>query len=135
MCPVTYTIMGNNHPVLKLFVQHRTMLNTKIFQNHEMIVGLVACCADVQTMSILEGACISGPALTPETVKAYWKAFEFRKTYFIGARDSIEAEKTAFQALLDSIMPLNSTHPLMSKCTQLHVPGAFPADDDNEQAT
>jgi hypothetical protein len=129
MCPITYAIMGNNHPALELLVKCRTRLNSTIFLNHEMLIGLVACCADVDTMRILQEACISGPPLEPATIEAYWKAFGSRERYCIGVRDSVDNEKTAFQALLNSIVPANKGQPPGPKVAMPQIPGAFPSND------
>ncbi|KAI4681614.1 hypothetical protein J4E81_009780 [Alternaria sp. BMP 2799] len=122
---------NNNHDVLKTLIYHRAQLNNTTLEGHT-VVHSAASCGDIETMKILEQACIKGLPMDEEALEQYWLWFDERVHYIIPTRRaSLEAEEAAFQALLDSITPARSVmleHHEDHKA--FHIPGAFPINPD-----
>ena len=122
----------NNHAVLETLIHHGAQLNLCKY-NTVFIVDLVAGYGDVETMRLLEEACIEGLPMDEVSLTEYWWWFNARYDALsrYRSRDPPDVEKSAFQALLDSIIP---AEPVVEQDedTLLHVPGAFPIDDLEE---
>jgi len=124
---------NNNHDVLKTLIYHRAQLNITTLQGHT-VVHSAASCGDIETMKILQQACIEGLPMDDKALEQYWLWFDDRVDYIIPTRRAPpEAEEAAFQALLDSITPARSAileHENHEDYEAFHIPGAFPINPD-----
>ena len=124
---------NNSHDVLKTLIYHRAQLNNTTLQGHT-VVHYAALYGDIETMKILEQACIKGLPMDDKALEQYWLWFDDRVHYIIPTRRApLEAEEAAFQALLDSItpaiyVPQDDEH--YEDNDGVHIPGAFPIDPD-----
>lgn len=127
-----YAILFNNHLNVRLFVQRGASFNVFGHGGHS-IVSYAAAAADIDTMSTLEEARIEGLHLDDAIKAIYWAWFDHRDDYFIGQRAPLEDERSAFQALLDSIKPCLNLSPLNNRKIW-DVPGSFPCEStyDND---
>lgn len=94
----------NDHVTLK-FLLDRGASRTVLDRDGDSILYQTATRADIRTMSISQKACIDGLFMDPSAIAQCWKWFECRDIHFAAQRAPLEEETTAFQALLDSIIP------------------------------
>ncbi|XPS73182.1 hypothetical protein M3J09_005333 [Ascochyta lentis] len=135
--PAARAVNWNRHSLLELFVKRGAVLNDLDERGVSRIIYSAASAGDVRTMQILTKAKIVGLPMTLQDREKYWNDFERRDEYFVGLRQSLDVERAAFQALLNSITPLdpdevpNETTQVSSKDSV--IPGSFPLDDDDEE--
>jgi ankyrin repeat protein len=130
--PLCHAIYRNRHHNIQLLIDRGAFLDVLIY-NGGSIVGFAAVWGDVETMAILQEACIEGLYLGRDMVKLYWTWFNGRDHTFLGQRAPLEDEQIAFEALLRSIIrcpdpPPAPTPPIARVLT---MPGAFPSNPMN----
>ncbi|KAI4711062.1 hypothetical protein J4E89_004652 [Alternaria sp. Ai002NY15] len=129
---VMKAIECNNHCVLQTLIYHgaQLVLGTDLYDS---VIDLAASWGDLETMRILKEACIEGLPMDEVSLTEYWWWFNARYDALspYRSRDPPDVEKSAFQALLDSITP---AEPVVEQDedTLLLIPGAFPIDDLEE---
>ncbi|KAH6629070.1 hypothetical protein C7974DRAFT_180390 [Boeremia exigua] len=131
--PVVIAIQNNNHGLLELYIEHGAIWNTVATGNGTKTVINAAIWADIRTMAILRDARIQGVHMDDHVIKAYWSKFDKRDALFCGFREPIEDERKAFQELLDSVIPLDSSLIVSQPTQQRLIPGAFPTEEYREQ--
>ena len=129
---VMHAVVGNCHAVLETLIHHGAQLNLRTYKKLS-ILHLVAGYGDVETMRLLEEACIDGLPMDEDSMTEYWWWFNdrYNPNYPCRSLDSPDVEESAFKALLDSITPAEPVTE-QDEDTLLHVPGAFPIDDLEE---
>ena len=122
----------NNHSVLQTLINHgaQLVLGTDLYDS---VIWLAASHGDLETMRILEEACIEGLPMDESSLYDYWWWFNVRYDTLSPycSRDPRDVEESAFQDLLDSITPAVVVI-VQDVDTLRHVPGAFPIDDLEE---
>ncbi|KAJ4342843.1 hypothetical protein N0V95_006822 [Ascochyta clinopodiicola] len=112
-------------------------LNGLAKRGYSLVIYFAASTGDVRTMQILTKAKIEGLPMTIEYRELYWDAFGSRDESFVGVRQSPEVERAAFQALLDSIVPMDPKD-IPGKVFRFPyeetvVPGSFPVDENEDE--
>jgi ankyrin repeat protein len=134
---VAYAVRLNRHSVLELLVERGAALDTLADRGYSRLITFSAYTADVRTMQILTKARINGIPMDSEDRMWYWHDFGKRDKHFLGDRQSEEVERAAFQALLDSVIPLDpKQRPMqipLSPIEEPHIPGAFPLEDSEDE--
>ncbi|KAI4925691.1 hypothetical protein J4E85_007570 [Alternaria conjuncta] len=116
-------------------VQHNNhSLNNLTLANYS-IVHYAALQGDVETMQILEQACVEGLRMDDEELEWVWGSFDQRDQYlFPQYRAPLEVEEAALQALIDSVIPTEYATSEDDDCElsdAIYMPGAFPIDLDD----
>ena len=126
---VMTAVRHNNHSVLELLIYHGAQLDTLTFAGF-CIVEYAAFYGDIETMQILEQACIEGLQMDETAQEYVWACFDERDLHIYPQdREPLQAEEAALQALIDSIIPtqyatLDDAYHRDSDA--FHIPGAFP---------
>ncbi|KAF2259503.1 hypothetical protein CC78DRAFT_620985 [Lojkania enalia] len=120
-----WAVFEDNPNIVKFLCDRGASLNI-VSCSGLSIVHIVACFGSIEVMQVLTEQRISGLRTDPQAMKSYWAHFDSsRDEYFIGQRESIKDEITAFQALLDSLIP-GIAPGAADEGRKFNVPGAFP---------
>ncbi|KAF2870086.1 ankyrin repeat-containing domain protein [Massariosphaeria phaeospora] len=98
----------------------------------QTLVHYAALYSTVETMQIMQEWRIQGLRMDPEDVDGYWHYFDQQRDNHCNyQRSPPEVERSAFQALLNSIIPCTAPKP--DPCAKTRdIPGAFPAEEDRQ---
>jgi len=131
---VMKAVQHNNHSVLSMLIYHGAQLNSLTLTSFS-ILHWAALQGDIETMQILEQACIEGLRMDERDLQLVWGCFDRRDRYIYPQhRALLEVEEAAFQALINSITFAECAtseaedHKLSDA---MCMPGAFPVDLDD----